>query len=384
MQCSPGPASSVRRITCLILLPVLWLLALNSRAVEAPCGDACANQGPWYEFNVFSVKVSSPSESTAGKAYGSWHGEFGKDTRDIRIDAEIFDGNKTAYGQILMIGGRILATKGDITTPGLELDALDGALLHLMLVQRLLGAVLPNGAVDLKGRHVIDHAEEKSAIDLATPGAAGRIAPPWRVKGGAQLVAPDVVDYELEVESGPHAPGGTQEQVKIARLTGRLSKSTNALFDDAMPLQSWTLFVVGPQVQKTPAGTIYDYGAAPATQAYKTIADVRRKLALDDYPGTRDASKDFTGFWREQCDGTFGLQVMRFGASGMYSIVFCGPDGCGDPTLSHKSFITGDRAYEVVSEDQFVQVSESGDRQTYHRCTRDPHPWIKQGREDRN
>jgi hypothetical protein len=65
--------------------------------------------------------------------------------------------------------------------------------------------------------------------------------------------------------------------------------------------------------------------SAPTPALYKTVADIRKKLAEDDYAGERDPSKNFTGFWKEDCDQAFGLQIMPHGTDGKYSIVFCGP-----------------------------------------------------------
>jgi hypothetical protein len=121
-----------------------------------------------------------------------------------------------------------------------------------------------------------------------------------------------------------------------------------------------------------------DYGAKPQEDArYKTVGDIRAFIAAENDPGVRDTTKDFTGFWKEKCDQSFGLQIKHHGDEGKYSIVFCGPGGCGDPSESRLTFITGDKRYEVVSESELVEIDRSGSRETYHRCTKDTNPVLK-------
>ena len=143
-----------------------------------------------------------------------------------------------------------------------------------------------------------------------------------------------------------------------------------------MPLKGWTVFGVGPQVRTEADATVYDYGAAPAKAAYMTVADIRKKLAADDYPGELDRSKNFTGFWKNNCEDAFGLQIMPIAKEGKYSITFCGPGGCGNPNEGRSTFITKDPNYQVISENQIKTRGANG-WDTYYKCTKDTHPVLK-------
>ena len=160
-------------------------------------------------------------------------------------------------------------------------------------------------------------------------------------------------------------------------LSGRLFNSSTTRINDQMSLAGWSLFGVGPQLRRKEDSTIIDYGAAPETKVYKTVADVRAKLSADDYAGELDSSKDFTGFWKTDCENAFGLQVKRYGTDGKYSVFFCGPGGCGDPeSEGRQTFITKDPHYAVVREDEFKEQTGNG-WETYHRCTKETHPELK-------
>ena len=130
--------------------------------------------------------------------------------------------------------------------------------------------------------------------------------------------------------------------------------------------------------EKQGSATILDYGAKPkADTGLKTVADIRRLIAEEKHPGRRDPSKDFTGFWMTKCEDAFGLQIKRVGTEGMYSVLFCGPGGCGDPENARHTFITGDKRFEVVSESELLQVDRSGKKERILRCTREISPILK-------
>jgi hypothetical protein len=63
---------------------------------------------------------------------------------------------------------------------------------------------------------------------------------------------------------------------------------------------------------------------------------------------------------------------MHRGTEGKYSVVFCGPGGCGDAEESRPTYITKDPHYKIVGDDEIHSGS-----QIYHRCTRDTHPLLK-------
>lgn len=348
-------------------------VALRGIAADSPCNDPCRTPTSWFDFNQFVLKVTSPDS----KGYGLWHGQWDVNSNDMQIDSEMNYGNKPKIGKILMISGRVMAVKGEVGKPGFEMDALDSAVMQQQLVLRLLGAALPNGTKKLTGTHKIDFADTKTGIQFATPSAQGFISPPWIVKGTVKLVTHDVVDYDLALSSGLKGQSTLQDTRYSANFSGRLSKSSKAKLDDAMRLDSWTILGVGVQSKKTKDGTTYDYTSAPSATVYKTVSDIRKKLENDNYPGAHDATKNFTGFWKSKCEDAFGLQIKPYGTDGKYSIVFCGPGGCGNVDEGRKTFITGDKNFEVVSEDEIFEIDSSGKKDRNLRCTKEPNPILK-------
>lgn len=344
------------------------------------CATACDGSNPsasnlsaWEEFNAFELKTTKPGTSD----YASYHGEFDQKSSDIQIEVEILEAGKTIKGKILMIGGRVMATQGPITEPGYEIDALDAAVLQQQLAVRLLAEAIPEGPAAVSGKQQINHKSETQGVCFATPSAEGYIPPPWQLTGFIKNAPRGGVQYEMRLVSGTSEKSSKQASAYDLTFNGRLSKVLTARIDDSMSLADWNLFGVGVQTRETKGGTVFDYSSAPATEPYQTVAHVRRKLAQDDYPGEPDLSKNFTGFWKEDCDEPFGLQIKHFGDDGKYSIVFCGPGGCGNPGEDgHSTFINKDRGYEVVSATE-IKIRRSDGWDTYHKCTTDTHPVLK-------
>lgn len=366
--------STVNKIPRFVFIAVsLTCVVLCSASADDKCGDPCGKATPWDEFNKFELKVTVPGES----GYSFWKGTLDKESLDIQIEAEFSDGKKITKGDIFMVGGRVLVTRGPVTEPGYEIDALDAPILQQELVLRLLGAALPVGPEEVEGARNVDYKSDKTGIQFATPSAQGFISAPWRVTGDVKVLAPDVVEYHLRLTAAGTGNVAGREKEYDASFEGRLSKVANAKINDSMPLDGWNLFGVGPQTRKAGNGTTLDYGAAPTAASYQFVSDIRKKLAEEDYPGELDPSKNFIGFWKEDCGQAFGLQIMHYGTDGKYSIVFCGPGGCGQPGSEGRiTFITKDPHYEVISEDEIKERSADG-WDTYRRCTRETHPVLK-------
>ena len=151
-----------------------------------------------------------------------------------------------------------------------------------------------------------------------------------------------------------------------------------ARIDDATSLKGWKVYGLGPQRRKQGDATIVDYGAGVPESEFKRVADVRRWIEADEFPGIADPSKDFTGFWKTSCENPFGLRIMPYGRDGKYSVVFCGPGGCGSMAQRGTvTFITQDPHFKVVTDDELEIQGNDATWNTHHRCTRETHPVLK-------
>lgn len=332
----------------------------------------CDDPAAWASFTRVVLKLTA-GDSDAGAV---WHASFDQETMDALIESEMHGPDIAQKGTIALVGGRIMLSKGMELKPGYEIDALDAPVLYIKLAMIVLGRVLPDGPEAISGHRDVD-LTDTTGIKYATMSASGYIPAPWQVQGrverdaGGSVTFDLALTYPLEQADGE---GGTYTM----HMNGTLAMRDGPVFRDDDSLEQWTVYSVGPREIKTEGGMILDYGATPENESeYRTIGDLRSFIAAESDPGYRDETKDFTGFWKEDCDQAFGLRIMRQGDEGKYAIDFCGPGGCGDSTDEELTFITGDRRWDVVSEDELVQIGRSGRHQTYRRCTRETNPVLK-------
>lgn len=363
-------SSPIRNYSFLFVLVISTLsFSYASALQQEPCTDPCGKATAWQDFNSFELRVSAPEQG----GYDFYRGRFDKETGDIAVDVEQAEGSSVKKGKILMIGGRIMATEGPIVERGYEIDTLDGAVLNLQLVVKALGRAFPNGPASINTAQKVDFSDAKTGIQIATASAGGMIQAPWRLVGELKRDESDGIQYDLTLT----AAGANKKDKGTFRMSGKLFNGAQTRIDDQLKLDAWILYGVGVQSRKEGNATIFDYSAAPTKSTYRTVADVRKKLEAEDYPGELDNTKDFTGFWKTKCEDPFGLQIQHFGNDGKYSIVFCGPGGCGDPaSQGRKTFITKDPHLEVISESEMKQQNADG-WEVWHRCTKDTHPVLK-------
>lgn len=341
---------------------------------SASCGNdpECDDVSAWAAFTRITLRQSVSGSDEAIE----WLGLFDHKALDVSIDIATHGTKEPMAGTVGLVGGHVMLTKGLKLQPGYEIDALDAPVLSMRLVMILMKRVFPKGPDQIMGPTNVDHTG-RVGIKYATPSASGYIAAPWYVKGKVSRVADGTLPFELAL-SFPVQQQDKQVSSLTIDMKGELAVLGRPVFRDTDSLEGWTTYGLGPQQTKQGSSTILDYGAKAQEDArYRTIGDIRAFIAAENHPGTRDATKDFTGFWKKKCDEPFGLQIKHYGDEGKYSIVFCGPGGCGDPSQSRLTFITGDKRYEVVSEGELIEIARSGDREIYYRCTKDTSPVLK-------
>jgi len=151
------------------------------------------------------------------------------------------------------------------------------------------------------------------------------------------------------------------------QLKGELAHQNNFRIDDNLSLDDWSVFNLGKRTVHLQDRTIVDYGTKPMAQRPRTVADIRRQLADEDFGGTPDLTLKLAGFWKRNCSDSFGLRISPVDTPGMYAVTFCGPGGCVDEQR-RKTFINGDKHFRVVSPIELQVVRDEG-TETYHKCT---------------
>jgi hypothetical protein len=348
----------------------VFVFAFSPLVSHAGCGEGpeCDQVTGWARFTSITLELSE-----AGKpAFAKWRGRFDHTSNDIAIDVDTqMENGPAMQGTIAMVGGRVMLTKGLKLEPGYEIDALDGPILNMSLVTRLLGREFPRGPAAISKTNKIDRTD-KVAIKYATPSAQGYIPAPWHLAGTVSRRDDGSVAYDLTLSFNPQGqPRSGNEATERMRMVGELSVLKEPVLPATMSLAEWTTYGVGPQKAQQGSSTVLDYGAKIQTGArFSTVADIRAYIADEFGPGKLDTTKDFTGDWKKKCDDNFGLKIIHYGDEGKYAVLFCGPGGCDDPARERLTYIMGDKAYEVVSADELLHGRSNKGR--YIRCSKEP------------
>ena len=330
------------------MIPAILGLCLLSwaDASHAACGQdpECDEVKDWARFTSITLEISEPGKP----ALASWKGRFDYVTNDIEVDVNMKPDNAPAMkGMIAMVGGRVMLTQGLQLERGYEIDALDGPVLSMSLVERLLTRAFPRGPDSIATSNKVDRTD-KAGIKYATASAQGYVPAPWHLVGTVSKNAGGAVVYDLVLSVTPEARGRAAKEI---RMVGELAMLKEPVLPATMSVADWTTYGLGPP-------------------RFTTVADVRAYIADEYGPGNPDTTKDFTGDWKGKCDDDFGLKIIHYGDEGKYAVLFCGPGGCDDPARERLTYITGDKAYEVVSADELLQGRVKKIR--YIRCSKDP------------
>jgi hypothetical protein len=352
----------VNAIIRLLAAAALCAATAVSLAGETPCNDSCTAPGHWLDLNTIAVKVSYPG--TPG--YAMWRGKFDSASNDYQLDSEMSDGNATRAGTILMVGGLVMAVRGEVVKPGLELSLLDGAALSQQLVYRLLSTAIPAGPQAIAHTQKVRYASDSLPILLSTPSAEAVVSAPWSVTGTVKQLTGGTIEYDLSVHSGGGSAGGAISAYN-PHLAGRLSRTASARLDDSISLAGWKTYDVASRVDAGNGASMAVAGIHTSARPYRTVAEVRKELNAEDGAEAADV-RDFTGLWKEHCEDAFGLQILHNNEGRDYLIVFCTPGGCEEPGSGRRSFIAGDVNYEIVGDNEIIQTGEQGGRQRYLRC----------------
>jgi hypothetical protein len=327
------------------------------------CGE-CGSIEDWATFTSISLTLSHSGQPPIA----TWKGRFDHKANDIVIDADVTADPGRMKGSIAMVGGRVMLTKGMKLERAYEIDALDGPVLSMQLVLRLLDRVFPKGPSSIPQERRIDR-KDPIAIKYATPSASGRIPAPWHLSGKVAKTTLGAVTYDLVLEYPGEGRGGKTGSEKM-HMVGELGVLAEPVFRDDSSVEGWTPYGVGPQEEKSGDSTILDYGAKRHEVVFRTVGDVRGYIADEFGPGKRDATKDFTGSWKGKCAEDFGLKILHRGDEAKYAVLFCGPGGCDDVETATLTYITGDKGYTVVNDDEILSGRGAG-KQRYVRCSKE-------------
>ncbi|MBT8048078.1 MAG: hypothetical protein HKN57_01620 [Xanthomonadales bacterium] len=156
----------------------IWILPLWLLVSSAGLAADLAPETRWADPSSVELDVEFPGEGY----HANWE-LFRCDCGDLLVRAELNMPGDTEKGEILLIGGKAVLTRGFIHHKEEAAASLDAAALMMQLALRLLERSAPAGPTQIDGSADVDVLDEINHIYLDTGSAEGGFQAPWSVGG---------------------------------------------------------------------------------------------------------------------------------------------------------------------------------------------------------
>lgn len=243
-------------------------------ANHPPIGGAPAKSAPspWGEFADYAITVKTPPKGDTG----TWKIRAYANPADVLIELDTPAAKGRTRGSIMLVGGSALATRGFTPEPGFELDPLDVAVLNLKILTRLLDLALPAGPSALKGKQSVNAKDERSPVFASTPSATAKFDAPWSLKGTLERKGAAGVAFQLEIEAPALDKTGTRARWAFSGTASGAAR--DRVLDDAMKLDGWTPYRLGPAKSAKSGHTVLQFGATRLPGPFATLKELRAAL----------------------------------------------------------------------------------------------------------
>ena len=249
--------------TCLFLTGITSAKAANGN--EKPI---FASGSPWYaanEANASLSGVNSPDSTQVNFTF------FGPKT--IRIQIRSSQNGKTDAGTVFLVGGKVMLVQGLSLKNGSEINAIDGPVLFYQLIVSLLTQAFPEGPDHFNGTHTINLHETKRGIKTVTTSASGYFPPPWTLKGRANRIDSENINFSLVFTF----PTNGENETTVIKGTW-IRAATPPRIDPDMKLSGWTAYSLGIVTFDRGGSTIFDYRATPMPTELKTLGQLQKSI----------------------------------------------------------------------------------------------------------
>src|SRR5579864_857421 len=88
--------------------------------------DPCGKRTEWNEFEAVRLRMTQLDSPGVMSSYL----QTSRRNNDLRVDIDITGAQPAQHGTIMMVGGRVFASRGMTLEKGAEIDALDGPVLY--------------------------------------------------------------------------------------------------------------------------------------------------------------------------------------------------------------------------------------------------------------
>lgn len=201
-----------------------------------------------------------------GEGYHAAWDLYRCDCGDLLVRAELSVPGVVETGDILLVEGKAVLSRGFGEYKDEAADSLDAAALMMQLALRLLERAEPAGPSKIEGTADVDLTDEINHINLDTGAAEGGFRAPWRVRGNISEAGDTRRKFDLGFDFTVNVAGEIQQG--SMRLKGLAEfADTNFPAPGSSPLSEWELRWRHPEDER------------PVTA--KTLEELRAQLRAD-------------------------------------------------------------------------------------------------------
>jgi hypothetical protein len=214
------------------LYTLFFCLIISATAATA---DGLPPETRWADPSSVILDVEFPGEGY----HASWE-LFRCDCGDLLVSAELSMPGEVEKGEILLVGGKAVLTRGFINHKEEAAASLDAAALMMQLALRLLERSEPGGPSKIVGPVSVDVKDEINHIYLDTGSAEGGFQAPWAVSGQIDPTGATVRKFDLRFTFTVGVAG--QRQQSAMRLKGTAEfADTEFPVNGASEMAEWDL-----------------------------------------------------------------------------------------------------------------------------------------------
>jgi hypothetical protein len=180
-------------LACLLVIPAASLAQLPAET-------------RWADPSRVQLNIEFPGDGY----HASWE-LFRCDCGDLLVRAELNAPGEVETGDLLLVGGQAVLTKGFGKYKEEAAASLDAAALMMQLALRLLERSEPGGPSKITALREVDLLDEINHINLDTGSAEGGFRAPWSIAGEISAVDDTQRRFDLSFTFSVGAPGEVQQ-----------------------------------------------------------------------------------------------------------------------------------------------------------------------------
>jgi len=229
-----------------LALVFLLFSAIPASGVQAELPPATR----WADPSSVRLDVEFP-----GEGYHATWNMARCDCGDLLIESELSAPGEVESGESMLVGGRVVLSRGFGDTDAELLgNSLDAPALMMQLVLSLLERVAPDGPSASAGNSEIAFEEPLNPIHLDSGGAAGSFWAPWSVKGTIKAPTESQREFDFHFRFSTGNPG--EELIGSMRLWGTADYAKKSF--PVEPLSALDDWVVSWRDEEDPAKAAAD------------------------------------------------------------------------------------------------------------------------------